>query len=137
MSDLEKYLKGEPLNDELAALMEGRDLEGFFEEEEARPAAGRGLRRPLTDDDREELRRWRLQPGWQIMRRLVDAWMDRQETQIKELSLNDPLGNQTEVAKGWAYLAMQRRALQAMEAIIQTEVDKLKARPKAKRNKTQ
>lgn len=137
MSDLERYLQGKPLNDDLAALMEGRDLEEFFDQDQARPAAGRGAKRPLTDDDREELRRWRLQPGWQILHRLLDAWIDRQETQIKELSLNDPLGNQAEVAKGWAYVAMQRRVLHAMEAIIQQEVDKLKAKPKAKRTKAQ
>ena len=134
-TDLEKYLQGEPINAEMAALMAGRDPALELEEDQApAPAAAAGKsRRPITDDDREELRRWSLEPGMQIFRRLVDAWIDRQESQVRQTSLADPLENREAVANGWAYIAMQRRALAAMEGLIQREVDKLKQKPKGKR----
>jgi hypothetical protein len=133
-TDLEKYLQGRPINDDMAALMAGRDpaLELEQEQAQASPAAGPD-RRPITDDDREELRRWKLEPGWQIFRRLVDQWIDRQEAHVRQTSLADPLENREAVANGWAYIAMQRRALAAMEALIQRELEQLKATPKDKR----
>lgn len=131
---LEKYLlfaqgrSNEALTPQLQALAEGRDLGEWPEAPAASAAIGPHLwRGELTDDDREELRRWSLEHGYRICMRLLDNWIQEQEDGARQSSIaGDPLGNQSELAKAWAYVAMQRRVKNAMEGLIAGEIAKLK-----------
>lgn len=121
MNDLEKYLKGEPLNEDLRALRDGDE-----DAQEPR-TAGRRARRAgaLDDDDREHLRALSLSHGWQIVLRLLDQWIEAEETSVKELSLSDPLGQRDQIANSWAYVACMRRVRNGIPAILSQEIEKL------------
>ena len=120
MNDLERYLKGEPLNEEMAALMQG---EG--QTEQALPAfTGRDLRE-LDDNDRENLRRMCLEPGWPIFLRLLDKAIKGQEDMVKQSSKVDPLSNRDRLAADWAYVGMMERVRAMAVSLIGTEVAKL------------
>jgi hypothetical protein len=119
--DLDKFLKGEPQNEEIAALMQGEATPA-----ESLPAltSPRDVRE-LDDDDREHLRRLQLEPGWKVLLRLVDRDIDNEEALVKKLSLADPLGNRDEVVNGWAYVAMLRRGRDRMIYLTDAEIKKL------------
>ena len=120
MNDLEKYLTGEPLTERLKALRDGHEDEVEAPAEQPR---GRDTRE-LDDDDREHLRKWRLEPGWQIMQRLLDRWIQGQEDSVKQLSLDDPLGQRDAVANGWAYVASMRRVQTGIIGLVEAEIHK-------------
>jgi hypothetical protein len=129
---LERYLKGEPLSEALAALKKGeeaddQDAGGKIPGD---PNAGRlfAMRNPdeLDDDDREHLRRLKVEPGWPIAFRVLDQAIAKQEQMAKAISEADPLGNRDKVAEQWAYIAMLKRARNLMVGLIDEEISKLK-----------
>ena len=119
---LERYLKGIPLTDELAALLEGKDEEETLE---VAKAFAESPAKVLDDDDREHLRRMVLEPGWAVMNRLLDAEFQRYEDGAKAISMADPLGRREEVANQWAYVAMLRRAKNLIAVLVDQEIQKL------------
>lgn len=124
---LEKYLKGEPLNDDMKALMEGR------EDEPADDDLGSLIRLKtdeINDDDREHLRRLQVDPGWPVLLKLLDSDIERQEDAAKRRSLDDPLGSSLNAV--WADVAYQKKGRDKIVALIQSEVEKLKKRKKKK-----
>lgn len=131
MSQLEKYLQfssgitNEALTPQLQALAEGRDIEELARAGQGPIPVQTAVGTELTDDDREELRRWSLEHGYRIYFQLLDNWIQAQEDGARQASIEDPLGNQSELSKLWAYVAMQRRVRIAMEAMIQAEIAKL------------
>lgn len=132
MSDLEKYLKGEPLTPEMAALQRG---------EEDDPAARigahlkynyfakglAGIAEPLDDDDREHLRRLSLEPGWAVLFKLLDNDIRKSENAMKVASMTDPLADPPRLASGWADVAKMKAIRQRMVQLIDEEVKKLEA----------
>ena len=125
MSDLEKFLKGEPLNEQMAKLMKG--------EEEAEPeqaAVKSGSRQELDNDDREHLRRLTLEPGWPIVLRLLDRNIERMKAAAEQASLDNPLGNSDAVAQSWAYVSMMKNARASLESMVKNEVRKLEDKQK-------
>jgi hypothetical protein len=122
VDQLEAYIKGEPLNDAMAALKRG-------EEPESDPAPGQMEKpddlRELNDDEREHLRRLQLEPGWAILFRLMDDKIRVQEARTIDISANDPLGNRDQIAQGWAYLAMMKKVRQDLKMTIGNEIYKL------------
>ena len=126
MSDLETYLKGQPLNGRMAALMESQG-----EEDEApiqpAPALEVRVRWAPDDEDREHLRRLLLEPGWRVLLKLLDNEQAEMEDAAKRNSFADPLG---ELNKVWAGVAYFKKARDRIIALIETEVEKLKDRTK-------
>ena len=129
MSDLEKYLKGEPLNEHMAALMEEP-----AEAEEVLSSQFSVLSKndPITDDDREHLRRLLVEPGWQVLMQLLDSDLARQEDVAKRQSLRDPLGlnSETPLNALWAQVAYQRKAREMIVSLAEAEIAKLKVKAK-------
>ncbi len=125
MSDLEKYLKGEPLNEHMAALMEEP-----AEAEEVLSVLSKND--PITDDDREHLRRLLVEPGWQVLMQLLDSDLARQEDVAKRQSLRDPLGlnSETPLNALWAQVAYQRKAREMIVSLAEAEIAKLKVKAK-------
>ena len=123
MNDLEKYLKGEPLTAELAALKNGDD--------ELRQPQMRDFRdypnlvEMIDDDDREHLRRLTLEPGWAVLLKLLDTDIRKAEDAMKDASLDRPLSNPSELASGWADVAKMKAIRLRMVRIIDAEVRKL------------
>jgi len=129
--DFEKYLKGEPLNPQLAALMAGED-----EEEPAANSApiareSTPLTEPLTDDDREHLRRLLLEPGWRVLMQLLDTDIGRKEDAAKRQSLSDPLSASLNAV--WADVAYAKKAKSHIVALAEAEVEKLRLAKKVQK----
>lgn len=121
--DLERFLKGEPQTEEIAALMQGAEAA-----EAGSPVrAGARDARALDDDDREHLRRMSLEPGWRVLQRLGEQEIQREEELARGLSLQDPLGNREQLANAWAYVAMLKRARNRMLEQVAAEILKLGA----------
>lgn len=120
MNDLEKYLSGEPLNDDMAALMQGDE-----EQEEKNLIQLIPMSHELDDNDREHLRRLRLEPGWPIFLRLLDKVIKGKEDRVKHSSKVDPLANRDRLAADWAYVGMMEQVRAMAKNLIDAEVAKL------------
>ena len=120
IATLEQYLKGQPLTPELEALQRGEDPEF-----QAPEPSDRKDRSPITDDDREHLRRLKFEPGWPVLLKLVDIEIGKQDDFAKALSMENPLGNKDKVAEQWAYVAMLQRSRNMIVALLEEEVRRL------------
>lgn len=129
MNDLEKFIKGEPLNDRLAALKNGPEEE---EEQPVRAPVARNLRE-LDDDDREHLRRLRLEPGWPIFLRVLDRAIKGQEDLVKDTSMDDPLANRDRLAADWAYVATMKKFRMMAVNLVEAEIRLMEAEQTRKR----
>src|SRR5208283_4023335 len=123
MNDLEKYLKGEPLTAELAALKNGDDEHRQPQMRDFRDFPN--LVEMIDDDDREHLRRLTLEPGWAVLLKLLDTDIRKAEDAMKDASLDRPLSNPSELASGWADVAKMKAIRLRMVRIIDAEVRKL------------
>jgi len=118
MNDLEKFIKGEPLTERLAALKNGDSEE---EVQPVRAPVKRNLRE-LDDDDREHLRRLRLESGWPIFLIVLDRAIKGQEDLVKDTSMDDPLANRDRVAADWAYVGMMKKFRAMAENLVEAEI---------------
>lgn len=111
-NSLDRYLAGLPLSDDNAALMEGR--------EPAIHAGGEAKAKhsSLHDDEKEWLRRLVNEPGFGVLLKVLESSIQRREDGAKVLSSIDPLGNAAEIAKEWAYVAIQRQVLQEIQNTV-------------------
>jgi len=124
---LENYLKGEPLNEALAALMDGNDGEPD-------PAATVGAHiqynyeglAKIDDDDREHLRRLTLEPGWPVLLRLLDRDIEKSEDAMKATSMVDSLNNRDRIANGWADVAKMKAMRTRLNTLIENEIRTLR-----------
>lgn len=128
MDDLEKFLAGVPITDELARLKAGIEETAEPEEEDLALAFG-DPDAPLGDDDRQALRRLMFDPGWRVVQRLKERTCRELEKAAILVSQVDPLGNAEKVARGWAYLMVARELQQTEKAQIAAEIRKLKKKP--------
>lgn len=122
----EKFLRGEPLTPELAAIREGRDPA----QATSRPAPAE--RRAYDDPERELSRPERLDlkefwemPGQKLYLRIAEKAIHFHQKRAISLSQDDPLTNRDEVANAWAYVKMFRRAVAEMELIVNGEMAEL------------
>lgn len=99
--DFEKYLKGEPLNEHLAALQE----EAYVPDLDAEPEPAPDLS-DLTDDDREHLRLLVTEPGWQVLLKLLDKEIASLEDAARRYSLESPFDDS--LKKVWAQASFMK-----------------------------
>lgn len=112
--DLEKFLQGKPLNEENAALMQGREPATEFESEtKAKDLDG------LSTEDREWLRRLTNEPGFNVLLRLLNRTILRREESAKLLSSSDPFGDRDRIIKEWAYIACFKAVLLEIRILVQ------------------
>jgi hypothetical protein len=119
LSDLDRYLQGLPLNDEHAALMEGREP---VTENLATVAANKTLNQgPLSTDDWEWLLRMAHEPGFPVFLRWLNSAIQKREDTAKLLSSMDPLSNQQAIINEWTYIACFRQIMQMIEGLPSIE----------------
>jgi hypothetical protein len=125
---LEKYLAGEPLNDELAALRAG-----IHEEFKAPAAPAWDPRLPAAEDDdkplskaeRQALREGRQVGAFTTLARLLRIRLRLHVRQATIDSEKDPLARSSEIAQVWAYISIYRALAAEIEAMIQKEIEEL------------
>lgn len=89
-----------------------------------RPAAFAGSG-PLTESDRDWLKRLRNEPGYLVLFRLFNNIVQRFETSATVLSTGDPLGNEKAVMQAWAYAAVAKGIKEQLEKEISVEISKI------------
>ena len=118
---LEDFLAGKPLNPRMAALMKGEE-----EDDDQRPAtddqrpSSYADGTPVTDQEREHLRRMLGTAGWQVLLKLLDTTLQNQEDAARRLSLQraTPEG---EITAAWKTVAANREARNVIVALAEAE----------------
>lgn len=128
-SNLEKYLAGEPLTPELAAIRDGKDEPTVWDQliEKVSRAAetDQATRdRPLTRADRAELRDLRNSPGWAIFLMLQKRAMRTHQRTASEQSESGELRPDA-MAEEWAHVRIFKRACQEMSLLVEAEIAEL------------
>lgn len=133
----EKYLAGEPLTPELAAIREGKDEPSVLDELMGRIAKTAepdpGMRdRPLTRADRAELRDLRNSPGWAIFLMLQKRAI-RLHRQTATRQSEDGDLKPDAMAEEWASIRLFKRACQEMTGLVEAEILELDLEEKQER----
>lgn len=124
----ETYLAGVPLNEDLAALRDGRSLPEPAVESpgwKAQEPTEWELEKPLTRGDLADLREFRNHPGFALFIRLQKLALRKHEQQAILKSKQAPLLQKDEVAQEWALLSMYERALKEQTALIDAMIAEL------------
>jgi hypothetical protein len=121
-SQLERYLTGLPLNDENAALMEGRDPALEAEPETVTLGETKANEEPLTDDDRTWLRRLVHEPGFGIFLRLLNSAITKREKGVTLLSSQDPLNNKDRIVNEWVYVSCFKTVMRDIQLMVQEQI---------------
>lgn len=123
----QSYLSGEPLNDELAAIRQGKVVLMENRDPVAHPQTGaiEDAERPLSRAERLELKEMRLSDGWPVLMRLLQKRFQTLRKAAINMSQNDPLGNAGEIGKSWAYVTLYQRAKIDMETLLDEELKAL------------
>lgn len=122
MSDLDKFLKGEPLNERIADLRKGIEDDDLPDIQllDATDPGG------LTDDDREHLRLLLAEPGWRVLLKLLDTDIQKLEDAARRRSLSNPLSD--DLKQVWADAAYAQKARERIVILAANEVQILLAR---------
>ena len=123
LTDHEKYLAGEPLNDELRDLRDGKTPEPLA------PVLPWPIPEPMEDAEREltlterlALKELRASDGWNVQMRLLEKCILSHRNSVISMSQRDPLTNKDAIANQWAYLNALKSAKQAIEVLVDAEV---------------
>lgn len=125
MADLtahEKYLQGLPLNDELAALREGREPQPPRRPVLVERRSYDDPERELTRPERLDLKEFWEMPGQKLYMRMAEKAIHVHEKHAISLSHDDPLGNRDKLAEAWAYTNMFRRVARELELMVAAEI---------------
>lgn len=131
MGQFEDFLKGQPLNEELARIKDGATEEAGTSD--ATPRMDWEIddpNRPLTQDEREDLARLTTERGWLVLMRLRKRTCADLERAATLASRQSPLQNAERIATGWAQLAIYEQAIETEAALIAQEIAQLKRRGK-------
>lgn len=128
-TNFEKYLAGEPLNEELAALKAGRLPEFEIRENLFQPAVST---EPLGDDEkpltREEcvaLREMRTSAGWPVMQKLIRRATIAHKKAAMLLSEQDPLSAGRELQNAWLEVKVWKQLTAQLTWLIVTAIESL------------
>lgn len=127
LTAFEKYLTGEPLNEELAALRRGEipEVGAATHPKPTTVVDSKDEDRPLIRAERQALREAREVGAVTTLSRLLRSIIRRKIQTATIDSETDPLGRQAEIAQTWAYVVAFRTACVEIEFQIQAEIDAL------------
>lgn len=128
-TNLEKYMVGEPLNEELAALKRGTlpDFGPFLVNGEQAPQNQSTEKpgEPISRADRVALKEWRLSPAYVVLQRLLENSTLMHQKQANLVSKQDPLANAQQIAQAWAYVMLLERVHRDIGLMVEAELLKL------------
>jgi hypothetical protein len=126
LSNHEKYLAGEPLNDELAAIKAGQlpDFGIGLAGSNAAPAGEplTNLDRELSRDERIALREIRFGPGWPVLQRLLEKSTLQHTKAAIAFSQEDPLGSGAELNQMWLTVKLWKRTITELNYAVAVEM---------------
>jgi hypothetical protein len=120
---LEDFLAGKPVSPRMAQLMRGED-----EDQDTADAVPRRESyadgTPITKADREHLRRLLSSAGWQVLLKILDSELQRQEDAARRISLVTATSKE-DIVTIWQRLAADKHARNRIVELAETEVEKL------------
>lgn len=127
---LDDFLQGKPLNERMKRLMAGEEDEDEVAAEETTTKGNVSYadETPLTDNERRHLERLMTSAGWQVLLKLLDTELRHREDAARRDSLCSPLTRKDEIVAGWAELVADQKARHKIVALIEAEVEVLKAK---------
>lgn len=133
MPSLEDFLAGKPLTPQLAKIMRGEEDEA--PEQERIPQRNYADGTPITNTDREHLRRLLTSAGWEVLLKLLDTSLAHQEDAAREMS--KAVGTSgDQISSAWKELAAAARSRVNMVALVEAEVERLKQSKKCTTGQT-
>ena len=129
-TNFEKYLAGEPLNEELAALKAGRLPEFELREDAilAHSSESESFEddaKPLTRDECVALREMRTSAGWPVMQKLIRKTTIAQKKAAMLISEQDPLGAGRELANAWLEVKVWKQLTAQLTWLIVIAIESL------------
>ena len=121
----EKFMRGEPLTEDLAAIREGRDPQPATRSAAPERKAWDDPARELSRAERVDLKEWKEMPGWELFLRIAEKSVQAHQKRAISLSQDDPLNNRDAIAEAWAYVKIFRRAVVELENVVTAEVAEL------------
>ena len=130
-SEFERFTRGRPINDEMAAL---RDDPNFVAKamavvgavaqvEYAAPVPVEDVDRELERSEKLALKELRMSPGWPVLERLLEKAVHAHRKYVISMSEHDPLANRDLIANQWAYLnslkAAKNSVIMRVNSIVQ------------------
>lgn len=132
LDQYERYMKREPLNDELRAVQRGETLlvEPAHPVDKAVAAVEREKRPGLLDwqpsrAQLADLKEMVASEGWPVLMRLLEKRLEIARETAITLSQNHPLENQVGIAHAWTYHGIMKRVVTEMEPAVKQQVDRL------------
>lgn len=128
-TNYDKYLAGQPLNEELAQLRAGR-MPDVFETPEHASLAGAPFREqgfvgdaeaPLTHEERIALRELRLSPGWPVLHKLLNRAAASYKKAAIILSETDPLAK--DLADLWLSVKLSKELANRFIYAVAIEIE--------------
>ena len=77
---------------------------------------------PVTESDRDWLKRLQNEPGYLVLLRMFENIVQRYENSAKLLSQTDPLGNKDALAAAWAYAGVAKAIKEELEREVAAEI---------------
>lgn len=125
MSAHERYMRGEPLNEDLKGIRAGLDPKPptKIQPEERRTIGD--VDRELSRAERLDLKEFWEMPGQKLYLRIVEKSINSHQKRAISLSQGDPFGNRDEIANAWAYVKVLRRVIAELHATVMLEMSEL------------
>ena len=124
-TNFEKFLAGEPLTPELAALKRGELLEAVSPPVAIAPGGRAPLHdaeRALKQDERAALREMRAAPGWVVLQRLLERAIITATNAAILASQDDPAGKVQELSNLWLTVKTWKRLRSELNATVEIEL---------------
>jgi hypothetical protein len=141
LSNHEKYLAGEPLNDELAAIKAGQvpdfgiGLAGLIAAKADEPSL-MNPDRELSRDERIALREVRFGPGWPVLQRLLEKSTIAHTKMAIALSQENPLGSGAELNQMWLTVKLWKQTITELNYAVAVEMQAIEEDMKSETKST-
>lgn len=120
----DRYLRGQPLNDELAKVRDGSAQQAAVQAQQAaRPEPVEDVERELERGERVALKEMVLSAGWPVLLRLLEKSFHKRRKGAISMSQDDPLGNERKVAEQWARTNAFEQAKREIPLLVLAEIE--------------
>jgi hypothetical protein len=125
LSAHEKFMLGEPLNEDLKAIRTGTEVKPASKPQPAERRSIDELDRELTRVERLDLKEFWEMPGQKLYLRIAEKSINFHQKRAISLSCDDPLNRRDEIANAWAYVKVLRRVVVELQATVMLELAEL------------
>jgi len=124
--NFDKYIAGEPINEELRALKEGRaaDAVPFLVTGSQNQSTEPSIE-PISRAEQIALKELRGGPAWPVLQKLLKNATLLHKKSATLLSEGDPLADAQKIAEAWAYVKMLNLTITNITRLVEAEITKL------------